>query len=177
MRRTYERHLWAAWPLALALASVAAVPNSAQAAPKLRVVASTSDLAALAAEVGGDRTEVEALALGAQDPHSVPGKPSYLLKLQHADLVIVAGLELDTGWLTGRHHVPSAISQSGNPRIQPGASGYFEASQYAEILDIPAQAPIRNIHPLGNPHYWLDPENGRRIAQALANKLSELRPE
>ena len=82
----------------MALASVAAVPNSAQAAPKLRVVASTSDLAALAAEVGGDRTEVEFLAPGTQDPHSVPGKPSYLLKLQHADLVIIAGLGLDTGW-------------------------------------------------------------------------------
>ena len=148
-----------------------------QTASKLRVVASTSDLATLAAEIGGDRTEVESLAVGAQDLHSVPAKPSYLLKLQHADLVIVAGLELDAGWLTGRHHAPSAISQSGNARIQPGASGYFDASVHAEILEAPTQPFVRDIHPLGNPHYWLDPENGRRIAEALAEKLSNLLPQ
>ena len=176
MKNTYEPHFWAALPLALALTIPAAIPNSALAASKLRIVASTADLAALATEVGGDRTEVESLTSGVQDPHSVSGKPSFLLKLQHADLLIVAGLELDS-WLTGRHHVQSAISQSGNSRIQPGASGYFEASQYAEVLEDPAQGFVRDIHPLGNPHYWLDPENGRRIAQALAKKLSELQPD
>lgn len=150
---------------------------SAQPAPKLRIVAATSDLAAFATEVGGDRVEVESLALGVQDPHSVPGKPSYYLKLQHADLLMVAGLELDAGWLTGRHHVSSAIGQSGNARIQPGAAGYFDASVHAEILEAPTQPFVRDIHPLGNPHYWLDPENGRRIAAALTEHLSKLRPE
>ena len=176
MRRMLRWHSRGALLLALALASVVANLVATQDAPRLKVVTSTSDLAALAAEVGGDRVEVESLARGDQDPHFVQGKPSYLLKLRRADLLIVVDLELEVGWLTGRHHIPFLISQSGNPRIQPGASGYFDASQYAEILDIRAQPFIPNIHPLGNPHYWLDPENGRRIAQALANKLSELRP-
>src|SRR5215470_14802838 len=69
------------------------------------------------------------------------------------------------------------LSQSGNPRIQPGALGYFDASQYVEILEIPQPPVVPDAHPLGNPHYWLDPENGRTIAQALAKKLSEIRPD
>jgi ABC-type Zn uptake system ZnuABC Zn-binding protein ZnuA len=101
--------------------------------------------------------EVESLASGIQDPDSMPGKPSYLLKLQHANLVIVAGLEFDAGWLTGRHHAPSAISQSGKARIQPRASGHFDASVHAEILETPAQPFVRDIHPLGDPDYWLSP--------------------
>ena len=107
----------------------------------------------------------------------MPGKPSYLLKLRHADLVIVVGLEMEAGWLTGRHHVPSAIRQSGNARIQPGTPGYFDASQHAEILDVPTPPLVRDIHPGGNPHYWLDPGNGHKIAAALTDKMSELRPE
>jgi ABC-type Zn uptake system ZnuABC Zn-binding protein ZnuA len=163
------------WFAAISGVLLAASSLHPQTAARLKVVASTSDLAALALEVGGDRVHVEALAPGAADPHSVPEKSSYLLKLQHADLLIAVGLELDT-WLTGRHHIPSALSQSGNSRIQPGASGYFDASQYAEILEIPTSSYVRDIHPLGNPHYWLDPDNGRRIAQALAGKLRDLRP-
>lgn len=179
MKRICGRLRCAAIPtvLILSLTAVMAVfPMSAQTARKLKVVASTSDLAALASEVGGDRTEVEYLAPAVQDPHTVPGKASYLLKLQHADLLIVVGMELDVAWLTGRHHIASAISQSGNRVIQPGASGYFDASRFAEILERPAPPFIRDIHPVGNPHYWLDPDNGRGIAQALAQRLSELRP-
>jgi zinc/manganese transport system substrate-binding protein len=97
--------------------------------------------------------------------------------LNHADLLIVAGLGLDAGWLTGSVHVPSAISQSRNPNIQPGAAGYFDASQFAEILDRPSSPLVPTLHLAGNPHYWLDPENGRRIAKALADKLTELRPD
>lgn len=171
-----ERYRWASLLLALALASAAATLISAQAALKLKVLASTSSLAALAAEVGGDRIEVESLARGNQNPQFVEPKPSYLLKLRQADLLIVAGLHLENNWLTRGLHGPPLISQSGNPRIQPGASGYFDASQYAEILEIPTQVLTPDIQPFGNPHYWLDPENGRRIAQALANKLSEMRP-
>jgi zinc/manganese transport system substrate-binding protein len=134
----------------------------AKAAPKLKVVASTSDL--------------ESIIRGNQDPHFAEAKPSYLLKLRQADLLIVVGLQLEGAWLTEGHHRPSLMSQSGNPRIQPGASGYFDASQYAEILGIPSQPLTPDIQPFGSQHYWLDPENGRRIAQALANKLSELQP-
>jgi zinc/manganese transport system substrate-binding protein len=165
------------WPLlALALSSAAATSAFSQVAPKLKVVASTSDLAALATEVGGDRIEVEYLIRGDQDPHFAQEKSSYLLKLRQADLLIVVGLQLEGGWLTQGYHRPSLITRSGNPRIQPRASGYFDASQYAEILDVPAQPLTPNIMPFGNPHYWLDPENGRRTAKALANKFSEMRP-
>ncbi len=176
MKRMFERYRWVSLALTLALASAAATLTSAQNAPKLKVVASTADLADLAAEVGGDRVEVESLIRGDQDPHFAEAKPSYVLKLRQADLLIVVGLELEGGWLTRGVHKPPLISESGNPRIQPGASGYFDASQYAEIVGTPSQPLTPDIQPFGSQHYWLDPENGRRIAKALADKLSELRP-
>lgn len=176
MRLTCSWHHWSAVFLALALSIAASCPVIAQSAPKLKVVASTADLAALAVEIGGDRVEVQYLASGKQDLHFVQPKPSYLLKLRQADLLIIVGLELESGWLTRSHHTPSLLNQSGNSRIQPGARGYFDASQFAEILGMPTRLVTPSIQPFGNPHYWLDPENGRRIAQAIANKLSELRP-
>jgi ABC-type Zn uptake system ZnuABC Zn-binding protein ZnuA len=142
-------------------------------AKKLNVVTSTTDLASLAQEVGGDRITVEAIAKGYQDPHFVEAKPSFLLKLRNADLLLSVGLQLEIGWL------PPLITQSGNPRIQPGARGYLEAAQFAEILDIPTGPVTRaqgDVHPMGNPHLWLDPENGRRIARGIANKLTEMQP-
>ncbi len=143
------------------------------AASKLYVVTATTDLAALAQEVGGDRVAVESIARGYQDPHFVEAKPSFLLKLRKADLLIVVGLQLEIGWL------PPLITQCGNPKIQVGASGYLDASQFAEILEIPTTQVTRaqgDVHPLGNPHYWLDPENGRRIARGIAQKLAEMQP-
>src|SRR5467141_348072 len=157
--------------LALLLASLQFPP--AQAAGKIQIVTATSDLAALAQEVGGDRVEVESIARGYQDPHFVEAKPSFLLKLRRADLLIVVGLELEIGWL------PPLITQSSNPKIQVAAPGYLDASQFAEILEIPTTQVTRamgDVHPLGNPHYWLDPENGLRIARGIEQKLSEMRP-
>jgi zinc/manganese transport system substrate-binding protein len=142
-------------------------------AKKLNVVTATTDMAALAQEVGGDKIQVESIAKGYQDPHFVEAKPSFLLKLRNADLLIVVGLQLEIGWL------PPLINQSGNPRIQVGALGYLDASQFAEILDIPTGTVTRamgDVHPLGNPHYWLDPDNGRRIARGIAGKLGDLDP-
>lgn len=142
-------------------------------AKKLTIVTATTDLAALAQEVGGDKVSVESIARGYQDPHFVEAKPSFLLKLRNADLLIVVGLQLEIGWL------PPLITQSGNRRIQVGAYGYLDASQFAEILDIPTGTITRamgDVHPLGNPHYWLDPDNGRRIAKGIAAKLGELDP-
>lgn len=146
----------------------------AEAAAKLNVVTSTTDLAALAAEVGGDRIQVESIARGYQDPHFVEAKPSFLLKLRKADLLISVGLQLELGWL------PPLITQCGNSKIQVGAPGYLEASQFAEILEIPTMQVTRamgDVHPYGNPHYWLDPENGRRIAHGIQMKLAQMRPE
>jgi ABC-type Zn uptake system ZnuABC Zn-binding protein ZnuA len=176
---------WCSLSLFLAPLAVSCVifsPAQAQEAPnkpdKIKVVASTSDLAALAVEVGGDRVQVEYLVGGNQEPHFAPVKASYLLKLQRADLLIVVGLLFEGRWLTeAGQHRPSLLSQSGNPRIQPGAAGYFDASRYVEILEVPKPPVIPNAQPLGNPYYWLDPENGRIIAQALAKKLSEIRPQ
>ena len=143
------------------------------AAKKINVVTATTDMAALAQEVGGDRISVDSIAKGYQDPHFVEAKPSFLLKLRQADLLIVVGLQLEIGWL------PPLITQSGNPRIQVGAAGYLDASQFAEILEIPQGVVTRamgDVHPLGNPHYWLDPDNGRRVAKGIAGKLAELDP-
>ncbi len=153
------------------LATLSAAP--AQAAAKFYVVTATTDLAALAQEVGGDRIEVESIARGYQDPHFVEAKPSFLLKLRKADLLIVVGLQLEIGWL------PPLITQSGNPRIQIGAPGYLDASRFAEILEIPTEPVTRamgDVHPLGNPHYWLDPHNGLRIAKGIKDKLAAMRP-
>lgn len=143
------------------------------AAKKLNVVTSTTDMASLTQEVGGDKVTVESIAKGYQDPHFVEAKPSFLLKLRQADLLVVVGLQLEIGWL------PPLVTQSGNPRIQVGAQGYLDASQFAEILEIPQGSVTRaegDVHPLGNPHYWLDADNGRRIARGIANKLRELDP-
>ena len=88
-------------------------------------------------------------------------------------MLITVGLQLEIGWL------PPLITQSGNPRIQVGANGYLDASQFAEILEIPTGTVTRamgDVHPLGNPHYWLDPDNGRRVARGIAGKLGELDP-
>ena len=163
------------WPfvaLGLAVGLVfAGAAGSAQAA--LDVVTTTEDLAALTREVGGDKVKVEALGRGYQDPHFVEAKPSFILKLHGADLLVAVGRELEIGWL------PPLIQQSRNAKIQPGAAGYLDASLSARILEIPQGQITRamgDVHPLGNPHYWLDPENGRRIAKAIADKLAALDP-
>jgi ABC-type Zn uptake system ZnuABC Zn-binding protein ZnuA len=157
--------------LAAAVFVAAALP--AWAADKLTVVTTTEDLAAIAREVGGDRVTVDAIARGYQDPHFVEAKPSFILKLQKADLLVVVGRELEIGWL------PPLIQQSRNARVQPGADGYLDASLTAKILEIPQGQITRamgDVHPQGNPHYWLDPENGKRIAREVADKLSSMRP-
>jgi ABC-type Zn uptake system ZnuABC Zn-binding protein ZnuA len=159
--------------LALAILVGALLLPTAAEAKKLNVVTSTTDLASLTQEVGGDNVNVESIAKGYQDPHFVEAKPSFLLKLRQADLLIAVGLQLEIGWL------PPLITQSGNPKIQIGGPGYLDASQFAEILDIPQGNLTRaegDVHPMGNPHYWLDPDNGRRIARGIATKLADMDP-
>jgi len=165
-------HVVLAIVLSLLLLGALFLPAAAE-AKKLNVVTSTTDMAALTQEVGGDKVNVESIAKGYQDPHFVEAKPSFLLKLRQADLLVTVGLQLEIGWL------PPLVNQSGNPRIQVGAQGYLDASQFAEILDIPTGPVTRamgDVHPLGNPHYWLDPDNGRRIARGISTKLAEMDP-
>jgi zinc/manganese transport system substrate-binding protein len=144
---------------------------AAPARAALKVVAATQDLASIAQEVGGDKIKIDSLAKGYQDPHFVEAKPSFVLLLNKADLLIVVGRELEIGWL------PPLITQSRNAKIQPGAQGYLDASLTAKILELPTGQITRamgDVHPLGNPHYWLDPENGRRVAKAIQAKLTEM---
>ena len=154
-------------------AAVALMWASARAADgKLNVVTTTEDLASIVREIGGDRVTVESISRGYQDPHFVEAKPSFILKLQKADVLVVVGRELEIGWL------PALIQQSRNSKIQAGAEGYLDASLQALILEVPQGQITRamgDVHPLGNPHYWLDPENGKRIAKSIADKLSQLR--
>ena len=148
---------------------LAASPAHAQ----LNVVTTTADLASIAQDVGGDRIKVASLAKGYQDPHYVEAKPSFVLLLNKAQLLIVIGRDLEMAWL------PHLITQSRNARIQPGANGYLDASQNVRILDVPTGAITRamgDVHPSGNPHYWLDPENGGRVARSIEGKLSQLDP-
>jgi zinc/manganese transport system substrate-binding protein len=143
------------------------------AAAAVRVVTTTEDLAAIVREVGGDRVTVESISKGYQDPHFVEAKPSFILRLNKADLLIVVGRELEMAWL------PPLITQSRNAKIQPGSPGYLDASQNVKILDMPTGQITRamgDVHPQGNPHYWLDPANGRRIAQTIQARLSQLAP-
>ena len=140
---------------------------------KLSVVTTTEDLAAIAREVGGDHITVESIARGYQDPHFVEAKPSFILKLQKANILILVGRELEIGWL------PPLIQQSRNSKIQVGADGYVDASLKARILEIPQGQITRaegDVHPLGNPHYWLDPENGKIIAREIFDAFVRFRP-
>src|ERR1700687_261041 len=139
-------------------AALCAASSIAAAAGKINVITATQDLASIGAEIGGDRITIEAIAKGYQDPHFVEPKPSFLIKLQRADLLDIVGLQLEIGWL------PPLITQSGNPKIQVGNAGYLDMSQFCQILEVPTVQVTRamgDVHPLGNPHYWLDPENGR----------------
>jgi len=159
--------------LALAAGLFALSGALTPAAAALKVITTTEDLAALTREVAGDRVSVESLARGYQDPHFVEAKPSFIIKLNSASLLIAVGKELEIGWL------PPLVTQSRNSKIQVGAEGYLDASLTARILEIPTGQITRamgDVHPLGNPHYWLDPRNGRLIAKAIQNKLSALQP-
>ena len=157
----------------LTVAALLFAPLMARAQGKLNVITTTEDLASIAREIGGDHVSVEAIARGYQDPHFVEAKPSFILKLQKADVLVVVGRELEIGWL------PPLIQQSRNSKIQPGSAGYVDASLQASILEVPTGQVTRamgDVHPLGNPHYWMDPENGKRVGKEIADKLSELRP-
>jgi ABC-type Zn uptake system ZnuABC Zn-binding protein ZnuA len=160
--------------LLLAWAATAFLPaTAAEAQSRWNVVTSTEDLASISREVGGERVNVTALARGYQDPHFVEPKPSFILILSRADVYIAVGRELEIGWL------PPLLTSSRNAKIQPGARGYLDASLHVRILEIPTGQITRamgDVHPLGNPHYWLQPGNGRRIAQAVRDKLGQLSP-
>ena len=157
----------------ITLAFLAALLTGGNAFAAIKVVTTTQDLESITNEIGGDKVTVDSLARGYQDPHFVEPKPSFILKLHAAELLIVVGRELEIGWL------PPLVNQARNTRIAPNGDRYLDASLTAKILEIPSGQITRamgDVHPAGNPHYWLGPDNGRRIAQAIQKKLSEISP-
>lgn len=141
---------------------------------KLNILTTTADLKSIAEYVGGDKVQVDSLGTGTQDPHAIEAKPSFMMKAKKADLFIRVGLELEIGY------EDLIIDGSRNPRIRIGQRGHLDASEGIPVLEIPAQRVTRemgDVHPMGNPHYWLDPQNAKIIAANIASRLSELSPE
>ena len=146
---------------------------SAPAFADLKVATSLTDLASVAQFVGGKHVTAQSLCRGYEDPHFVPAKPSLMKAIQHADVFISTGLELDAGWL------PLVLPGSRNPKIQSGARGFVDASQGVDVLEKPSGTVSRaagDIHPFGNPHYYADPKNLEIVAGHLADVFSQLDP-
>ena len=159
------RRLWRV----VAVTLLAVAPGTARA--QLKVVTSTTDLADLARAVGGEKVAVSHISEGYQDPHFVEAKPSFVLQLRNADVFAIVGLDLEVGWSS------LLVDGSRNQRIRPGAPGYMDMSRYIKVLDVPrgnVDRSMGDVHPMGNPHYWLDPENARRLARAFRDKFAEL---
>ncbi|MDB4876935.1 MAG: hypothetical protein JWM41_3381 [Gemmatimonadetes bacterium] len=138
---------------------------------QLKVVTSTTDLYDIARSVGGNLITANHIGEGYQDPHFIEAKPSFVLQLRNADVWAFVGLDLEIGWM------PLLLDGARNPKIKFGGPGYLDVSKAMPVLDVPQGNVDRSqgdVHPLGNPHYWLDPENGRRIARLFKAKFSEL---
>jgi zinc/manganese transport system substrate-binding protein len=158
--------------LLAALAGAAAQP-AADAATKLRVIATIPDLKALTEAVGGDLVEVDSLARGNQNPHDLEVRPSLMVKLRRADALIVNGLELDQ-W------ADAVIRGANNGRVVPGSPGYIDASRGVPVIDVPTTRVDRSmgdVHPFGNPHYTLDPGLAPTITQTIVDGLVRLAPD
>jgi zinc/manganese transport system substrate-binding protein len=142
-------------------------------AAKIRVVATLTDLADIAREVGGDLVDVHSLATGVEDTHGVPMKPSFVPIMNRADLLIVAGLDLEHAFL------PALIEASKNPDIQVGGSGYVDCSRGIIPLDVPRSTghSYGDVHPYGNPHYMLDPVLAKTAVRNIYNALVEFAPQ
>ena len=158
---------------AIALAgspAVAAAAHGEAAKPALKVVTSTTDLHDIAHAVGGDRVSVINISEGYQDPHFVEAKPSFILRLRDADVFAFVGLELEAGWM------PLLLDGARNPRIRKGGPGHLDVSAAIPVLDVNRNADRSqgDVHPLGNPHYWLDPQNGKLIARLFAQRFTQL---
>jgi zinc/manganese transport system substrate-binding protein len=138
----------------------------------IKVVTTLTDLKSIAELIGGNKVSVTAIATGYQNPHFVDPKPSYIISLSNADLFVTVGLDLETGWS------PQLLTSSRNTKIQKGAAGYVDASEGVGLLQVPTAANRAegDIHIYGNPHYWLDPLNGKVIARNIANGLERVDP-
>ncbi|MBZ0169944.1 Manganese ABC transporter substrate-binding lipoprotein precursor [Candidatus Methylomirabilis lanthanidiphila] len=142
-------------------------------AKPMAVCATVPDLGSLAREVGGDQVSVTVFAKGTEDAHFIEAKPSFIKTLSRCDLYIQTGMDLEIGW------APSLLQNARNAAVLPGGRGYLDASRVIERLEVPTGPVDRSmgdVHPLGNPHYLLDPLNGLKVARLIRDKLIELRP-
>jgi zinc/manganese transport system substrate-binding protein len=139
---------------------------------KLRVVGTLPDFASIASEIGGDRVQAESLIQGTEDPHFVDAKPSHVLRVNRADLLICIGMGLESGWL------PVLLTQARNGNVQVGAPGYLDASQVITAKDVPVKADraMGDVHGGGNPHYYVSPPEMLQVSEAIYKKLVALDP-
>jgi zinc/manganese transport system substrate-binding protein len=142
------------------------------AAAALNVFATVPEWGALAEELGGDKVKIYTATNALQDPHHVEAKPSLIARARSADLVVATGAELEIGWL------PLVLQQAGNPKVQPGQPGYFEAAPFVTLLDKPTRLDRAegDVHAAGDPHIQTDPRNIARVAAPLAARLAEIDP-
>jgi ABC-type Zn uptake system ZnuABC Zn-binding protein ZnuA len=157
--------------LSFILAALTLIVTTAHAT--LNVVATLPDFGAIAQEIGGDKIKVTSIARGTEDPHFVDARPSYIRVLNQADVLLEGGAELEIGWL------PPLLNGARNAKIQGDAPGHVILSRGIRLLELPTGPVDRSmgdVHPLGNPHYWLDPGNGKIIAGTLAETFSKLDP-
>lgn len=142
-------------------------------AAKIHVVTTTPDLKSITELIGNDKVDAYSIATGYQNPHFVDPKPSFIIKLSNADIFVTVGLDLETGWS------PQLLASSRNPKIQKGSPGYVDASVGVTLLQVPSSINRAegDIHIYGNPHYWLDPLNGKQIARNICDALERISPE
>lgn len=169
-RRADSKKVVAVFLLALCFTSFTSFTYAQK---KLNVVTTLTDLKSIALAVGGDRVDVTTIATGYQNPHFVDPKPSFIMKMTRADVFVTIGLDLELGW------VPPLLNSARNPDILKGSAGYVDASENIPLLQIPVSISREqgDIHIYGNPHYWLDPQNGKIIARNILDGLVRRQPE
>ena len=169
-----RRWQWRTLTVVVAIFGIAPLLVHAQAPDRpLQVVATVPELGSLVREVGGNRVVVTGLVKGAEDPHFVEAKPSFIKALSQADVYVQVGLELEIGWAS------TLLQQARNANVLPGAPGYVDASTVIEPLEVPSGVVDRSmgdVHAFGNPHYLLDPLQGLKVARLLRDRLSAVRP-
>lgn len=140
---------------------------------RLHVVTTYAYIGDIVQRIGKDRVEVDALARGDYDPHYIIPKPSYIAKMRNADLLVINGAQLEIGWL------PQIIRQANNGAVQQGERGFLDLSAYVHLIDVPSSVSRAHgdVHPEGNPHFFLDPDNVPAIADAITRQLSALDPD
>ncbi len=156
----------------LAIILTALVACSGTARAKLNVVTTLADYAAIAREIGGDHVEVNAMAKPTEDPHFVDARPSFVVKLRTADLLIEGGAELEVGWL------PPLLQNARNSKLETGAPGRVQASDGLRLLDVPAtlSRAAGDVHASGNPHFMVDPIIAKAVAAHIARAMAAADP-